>query len=1107
MPKGLAAGAEFAGKFTHSEARDRVTRGADVLELDAWFAARREEHAHLLGFHYCGSETRWREVVIHLAAVRSILEDERGLPPPQALAEALLVGGEALRRIGDLGRGMAVNIQALDLSLPILEKYIDLQALAGLGPISECHLSRLHACLNETHDQIAQFQAGIKILTADLRNGHARDAECMAQDAAGAREVQEIEQEYAVRRELLEQSYGHLFSGADTDWNRVSSDLEWTEQLLRHLEMESWKSACAEAACSVERVNSARGILKELEPIVSRIPGEQEFHRDVFDESALRLGGKAICLASFFDLTAWLDSKIENIGKLSEWVQFRETREECTETGIDEFLDCAIEMRLPAPSLEGAFRKRLLMIQLDAIYDQVPQLRTFQWQDHEQLVREFQKLDRELMGTYANVVQAIVIDRQPSLDGPAAGQVGFLRKQLAKQRKHAPLRKLFQESGEIILDLTPCLLMSPLSVATFLPKDAVRFDVVIFDEASQVPSEEATGAIMRAKQLIVAGDTKQLPPTRFFERSHDDEDQDDDGAQDPLDSLLEDCDASGMQSCRLLWHYRSKHEDLISFSNAEFYGNDLTTFPAPNTQARMGIGVHLEHVPDGVYDRGHSRTNRREARRVAELVGRHCDTWGVKRSIGVIALSTAQETAINEEMERLLIDRPDLEVLLKSGSEEAFFVKPLENVQGDERDTIIISIGYGKDAAGLLSLNFGPINFQGGEKRLNVAVTRARWELVVVSSILAHDIDESRVQSIGPKLLRRYLAFAVEGRLPVETTAPTGESESPFEVAVWQALQARGINVDRQVGSSRYRIDMAIKDSERPGRYLLGVECDGATYHSSAVARDRDRLRQQVLEGLGWKIHRIWSTDWLRDQKGCLLRLLQRIEELKGLPEQVAPTPLRIEEVPRESFTAESNGQGEAILNDGAQADPYDGNPEIGNFCETPPKFRRKEEFYVNDAMVEADILNIVQREGPIHEELLVRRVARTFQLMRTGHQVESRISAQIKVACRKHKTYQKGKFVWIEGIESVAPRRPTSGGKLRDIEHVPPEELESASLLVVRLTHGITESELAGETARVLGYLRITDNIRSMALKTVKKLHKSGALVLRGEQLFIPFE
>jgi very-short-patch-repair endonuclease len=1091
-----------SSRLTYVDAREKVAQGAEVLEIDDWFNTRREEHAQLLGFHYRGQGTKWEDVALHAETVRSILEVERGLGPPKRLKAALLNGGVALLRIGAVGKSLADNTRVLENSLRSIEECSDIRALTGSDAVDSCALDSLESRLTEARTWLNGYEDAIASVKSALRTGQSREVDAVAQDAAAAREAQEIERYFVETSSASQDAFCHFYSGLSTDWNHVLASLKWSEQFLAHLERQSWKSSCAEAACAPERIAGVRQLLPELESLVARLSAEKTFHEQVFGvATAVSTAGTTVDMAGFSVLATWLDFKIENIGKLSEWIQFREVREDCSAAGIDEFLARALEMNVPGDHLERALKKRLFAIQLDAVYEQLPKLRKFQWRDHEQLVREFQELDRQLMKTYASLIQAAVIDRQPTLDGPAVGQVGFLRRELAKQKKHAPLRKLFRESGTVILELTPCLLMSPLSVATFLPKDAIQFDLVIFDEASQVPSEEAIGAILRGRQLVVAGDAKQLPPTRFFERSASDDGDEDDENQAPLDSLLEDCDASGMQSCRLLWHYRSKHESLISFSNAEFYG-DLITFPAPTSIAHVGIGVRLEHVADGVYDRGNSRTNRREAQEVARLVEQHCDHWGLKRSLGVIALSTAQEAAINEEVERLLLRRPDLEPLLQRTNEEPFFVKPLENVQGDERDSIIISICYGKDAAGNLSLNFGPINMQGGEKRLNVAITRARWELTIVSSILAHDIDEARTQSIGPKLLRRYLAFARDGRLPLGTAAPAGESESPFEHAVWDALRARGMEVDRQVGTSRYRIDLAIKDPQNPGRYILGVECDGATYHSSAVARDRDRLRQQILEGLGWTLHRIWSTDWIRDPKGCLLRLVQRIDELKTSPvsiPQAADVTTRIQ-----NKTTEPQQAAEPIHPEDEPADPYDGHPEIDVFHETIPDLRRKEDFYSSGLLVEDDILRVVDRDGPIHEELLVRRVARTFQLMRAGHLVESRIISQIEAACRKGRLRRRGQFVWSQAKNGVTPRRPAPGAKLREIDHVPPEELEAAALLVVRLSRGITETELAAEAARVLGYSRISDHIRTATLNVARKLTSEGALELRGEQLFI---
>ena len=643
--------------------------------------------------------------------------------------------------------------------------------------------------------------------------------------------------------------------------------------------------------------------------------------------------------------------------------------------------------------------------------------------------------------------------------------------------------------------------MSPLSVATFLPKDSVGFDVLIFDEASQIPSEEAVGGLLRCKQVIVAGDTKQLPPTRFFERSLDDGgDEYEDTEVEVLESLLEDCDAAGMQPCPLNWHYRSRHESLIAFSNAEFYDNSLITFPAPVNPAPDHMGVNLAYVQEGVYDRGRSRTNRIEAQKVAELVAKHLDEWGANRSLLVVALSTAQKDAIDEEIMKLKNERPDLEQLLKPTGKEPFDVKPLEQVQGDERDTIIISIGYGKDSSGVLSLNFGPINSSGGQRRLNVAVSRSRWQTILVSSILAHDIDESRVTTSGPKILKRYLHFAKEGRLPFESMGSGGESESPFELAVYDALRERGLEVDRQVGVSSYRIDLAIRDPARPGRYILGIECDGATYHRGIVARDRDRLRQEILENLGWKIHRVWSTEWIRNRRESIERVLDKVEELKQTSDEDIYEPPRGSTPPPtagQNGTADHEDEVGPVLDVKPESDPY--AILVDTYSETPASRRRPEDFYYYaNTIVRDDVLRVVTHEGPVHEDVILLRVARMYKLQRTGSTIEQTIRNAVSSLTRSGKMIRKGKFLWASGKVTVQVRRSTNGNGARPIQYVPPEEIEEAALLVLRMTRGASKDELVPEIARVLGYARTGDKVERAASEATKRLVKSGRVVER---------
>ena len=384
--------------------------------------------------------------------------------------------------------------------------------------------------------------------------------------------------------------------------------------------------------------------------------------------------------------------------------------------------------------------------------------------------------------------------------------------------------------------------MSPLSVSTYLTKGSVHFDVVIFDEASQIFPQDAVGAIYRAKQLIVVGDSKQMPPSNFFNASIDDDDMDEETEDvTNFDSILDLCSTS-MRQLRLLWHYRSRYEQLIAFSNKNFYDNQLITFPSTKTDAKW-IGVDYYH----------------------------CE------SLGVVAFSVAQQELIDDLLTARRQTRPEMEPFFRDTENEPFFIKNLETVQGDERDTIIFSVAYGKDAKGRLLLNFGPLNRAGGERRLNVAVTRAKSNVQLVSSMHYTDIDLKRTNSEGVRLLREYLDYAENGDKALERSisVPSDDQfDSDFEMEVCEFLRSNGFSVDSQVGCSGFRIDLGLRMPDSSD-YVLAIECDGATYHSSKNARDRDRLRQQILERMGWKFHRVWSTDWFRNRAEEERRLLE----------------------------------------------------------------------------------------------------------------------------------------------------------------------------------------------------------------------------------------
>ena len=501
--------------------------------------------------------------------------------------------------------------------------------------------------------------------------------------------------------------------------------------------------------------------------------------------------------------------------------------------------------------------------------------------DHRERIARFRELDGRISELAKAAAAAKIADRMPlDLKSKAAksSELGILRRECEKKMRHKPIRQLLREIPNLAPQLKPCFLMSPLSVAQYLPPDAPPFDLVVFDEAAQIPVWDAIGAIARGKQLVVVGDPKQMPPTSFFQKGESEEDDDEGAAQEDMESILDECLAAGVYSAHLNWHYRSRHESLIAFSNHNYYEDRLYTFPSANRSPTLG--VRFEFVEGGTYDRRASRTNEKEARALVDFVFERVKAPGYRpRSVGVVTFSEAQRDLVESLFDERREKDPSIESFFSEDAEEPFFVKNLENVQGDERDVILFSVGYAADQEGKLAMNFGPLNRTGGERRLNVAVTRAKEQVVVFSSIHGSQIDLSRTQAVGASHLRSFLEFAEKGSDAAPQSAPTDNGAFPKAVA--EFLRSKGWTVDERVGTGACRIDLAVK---KPGKdeYLLAVECDGPSYAEQLTVCDRDQLRPSVLRGLGWKTVRLWSVDWALDRKraeGELLALLGSLSE------------------------------------------------------------------------------------------------------------------------------------------------------------------------------------------------------------------------------------
>lgn len=565
---------------------------------------------------------------------------------------------------------------------------------------------------------------------------------------------------------------------------------------------------------------------------------------------------------------------------LKAWCAWRKAREDGIVAGLGALVATVEGGALSGAAIMRAFEVSYCRWWLAAVVENEAVVRTFVSAEHERRIGDFRALDDRFTGITRSLIRAKLCADLPAFDGlNRNAEWGLLRREINKKKRHLPLRELLAGIPSVVLKLTPCLLMSPLSIAQYLNADAGTFDLVVFDEASQIPVWDAIGAMARGRQVVMVGDPKQLPPTSFFDRAESDADDED--VEGDLESILDECLGASLPTRNLSWHYRSRHESLIAFSNARYYGGGLVTFPSPVTEDRA---VSFHHCK-GVYEKGGARINKPEARAlVDDLVGRLKSPGfrASKLTIGVVTFNSEQQALIEDLLDEERRRDPTLEPYFAEVELEPVFVKNLESVQGDERDIMYFSITYGPDATGAVSMNFGPINRDGGERRLNVAVTRARHELRVFSSLKGEQMDLSRTRALGVRDLKHFLEFAERGprALAEATMGSLGDFESPFEEAVAAALSRKGWQVHTQIGASSFRVDLGIVHPDRVGMYLAGVECDGATYHRSATARDRDKLREQVLRGLGWEIVRIWSTDWWIDPRTTLEKVHNKLTAL-----------------------------------------------------------------------------------------------------------------------------------------------------------------------------------------------------------------------------------
>ncbi len=879
------------------------------------------------------------------------------------------------------------------------------------------------------------------------------------------------------RRENLGTAlFGMAWRGDQTVVDGTRLALEWLVEIQDAVGSHSAVNAMIQSLAKGVDVNGMAADIEEAFDLWSE--AWSTLNMEVKLDASAAFGAEGIDSVPLADICKRMQQWASYPDGMEEWHRLQSAAVHVAELGLE-----PIRQRLADGAVTPELAvKTLKYIRAMAVWkrlcSEVPELVEIDGEDRSRTVQQFQQLDKKLQKLAA---QEIMLDHYQRLPQGAAGQIGILRGEVNKRSRHMRLRRLLKEAGQAVQEIKPVFLMSPMSVAQFLEPGVLSFDMLLIDEASQVKPADALGAAMRSRQIVVVGDQKQLPPTTFFDRQVESSEEDEENIQasqiKDMESILSLCEARALPSGMLRWHYRSRHPSLITVSDHVFYNNKLIFPPSPGISGPR-LGMTMERI-DGVYRRAGRRDNPVEAKAVSEAVLKHSREYP-NETLGVVSLSASQQEAIANQIDVLRNKHLELEKFCNENREGAFFVKNLENVQGDERDVIYVSIGYGKDAGGYMSQSFGPISNEGGERRLNVLFTRSRKHCRVFSSIGHNDIRMDSKHA-GPRVLKRFLKYAETGELDVpELTG--AEMDSPFEESVASALIEHGFSVAAQVGSAGFKIDLAVYDPEDDKRFLLAVECDGARYHSSSWARERDRLRQIVLEGKGWVFHRIWSTDWFYNQKEEEKKLLEAIDRAMSSRQTEQPSTSAPTVIARQDFD---------------EGNTYD----TINYVEAKIRVDSSRTMLEADQMVLASlVVEIVKIEGPVHAEIIVRRLATSWD-----HKLGSRLRTVGEDALRAAEHSRRvvrnpagSDFFEVQDDDrqlSVRNRQNVVMKAARDSNRVPPQEIDLAVLQVVNQSAGIEVTDATKEVARMMGYGRTPKALRARVEKAAGRLRDKGAI------------
>jgi len=862
----------------------------------------------------------------------------------------------------------------------------------------------------------------------------------------------------------------------------------------------------------------------------------------------------------------WLDEQLglcaaleEHADELRDWIAWNDQCAQCEEAGLGAVV-AAYQSGLAHERVLPAARKALLRALIEDAVDNDAVLGRFSGAVFDEKIRQLKALIDELSQLCKQEAYNTLAAKVPNFAREASqnSELGILQRAIRSGGRNLSIRRLFEQLPNLLPRLCPCMLMSPISAAQYLDPRREMFDYVVFDEASQLTTSKAVGALARGRNAVIVGDPRQMPPTSFFMTNTDE------GEEDPqladLTSILDDCLALGLPETHLLWHYRSTHESLIAFSNNQFYENKLYTFPSVNDRISKVSFVHV----DGRFDRGRTRSNRAEAEAVvAEVIRRAKDPQLKNESIGIVTFNIGQQNLIDDLFEEARGRDLELEKWYQQ-SAEPLFIKNLENVQGDERDVILFSIGFGADRDGKVSMNFGPINQAGGWRRLNVAVSRSRTEMKVFSSLLPEQIDLGRTSSEGVAALKAFLQYARTGYLPERAVSAPGPRQRPHSDGVAEQiraeLKAAGYDTVPRVGHSKFKIDIGVIDPDQPDEYLLGILLDGETYKNARTVRDREIAQIGVLKGLGWNIERTWTMDWWDNKKREMSRLIEQVEALRRACQEQREAKRQAEEAaaraaaeeaaraaaaateaeagagsdaPAEDAEAARDKEPVAVsaaqaveapapaADDAAEPEPDDpaavsfageGESAFAAPAETnsrPYHAARLSERRMsaaeflekrNEKTIVSRLETIIAEEAPISLRLLTRRLLQSLGMSRLGPRAQERLDSLISRLDVTPVECEETVFYWKNGDDPNSCdwyRVSGTGLDKRDAADVPPQEAAAAVIDVLRAQVALPGADCVRETAKLLGYTRMGSNVSAAASAGLALATRRGDVTL----------